>query len=293
MFKKLKKHKLYRMKRIPFFFIISLIYISTACNNLFHGIPGIENFIFPGYPETLEITQTYPSNGDVNIPLNKTIMVMFNKNIELSTINNNTFKVIKTTGADTVTPVSGEFTFNDNIVIFDPEYSNDMDPLVDSSVTITSGIRDIGNRNMTSDYTWSFRTGNIADREPPEVVSTEPTAYIFSTNGITAKAIFNEDINPSSISTSNFILIKIESDSSETDLQGTVSYDANSKTATFTPDDPLEIEGSYKSIILSGEQNVQDLAGNAMLTDKAWNFRHLRTYDTPCEIPFLTLDCCE
>ncbi len=78
-------------------------------------------------------------------------------------------------------------------------------------------------------------------------------------------ATFDEDIRQGDIKADNFTLIK---SSDGTEVSGTLTYSAATKTATFNPTSDLEAETAYIWIIT----NVRDLAGNKM-AKKVVNFK--------------------
>jgi N-acetylneuraminic acid mutarotase len=83
----------------------------------------------------------------------------------------------------------------------------------------------------------------------------------------TIVVIFSEAMDASTISTSTFIV----KDSMDTPIEGTVDYqDTNlGATATFIPSFPLAYSMQYTATIA---KRVQDLSGNAMVSDYTWHF---------------------
>jgi len=78
------------------------------------------------------------------------------------------------------------------------------------------------------------------------------------------QATFNVDADPASISTSTFTLAS----SSGINVNGTVSYDTATKTATFSPAYSLAPLTSYTATI----SGVRDTAGNTMNGSYSWSF---------------------
>ena len=103
------------------------------------------------------------------------------------------------------------------------------------------------------------------DTTPPTVIS------VFPANGSTDAWIdtnisftFSEAIDPSTITASgSFSLV-----SSEGPITGSITYDAISKTATFTPNH-LGFWTTYTATISA---DVKDIAGNAMANKFTWSF---------------------
>jgi len=97
----------------------------------------------------------------------------------------------------------------------------------------------------------------------PEVISTSPIDTA-SGIGLTRKidATFNEEMNPSSITTSTFTL-----NQGTTAISGSVSYTGT--TASFSPSANLAPNTSYTATITTGSK---DMAGNALLKNYVWSF---------------------
>jgi M6 family metalloprotease-like protein len=97
---------------------------------------------------------------------------------------------------------------------------------------------------------------------PLSVTSTVPAA---NATGVavntTIRATFNRSMNSTTINTTTFTL--------NNGVTGTVSYDAGTKTATFTPSANLALNTSYTATITTG---VTDAAGNHLPAAKVWSF---------------------
>jgi hypothetical protein len=102
-----------------------------------------------------------------------------------------------------------------------------------------------------------------ADTVAPTVSSTNPA------NGATGVAVitatFSEAMNASTISTSTFAV----SGPGVTPVVGTVSYNASTYIATFTPTSALTPSTAYAATITTG---TRDVAGNALANNRVWNF---------------------
>jgi len=113
-------------------------------------------------------------------------------------------------------------------------------------------------------FTMGFPDIFVYEREAlrPTVDSTNPAD---SANGVAVgasiTATFSEPMNGSTIDTNTFTL--------DNGVTGTVSYDANSITATLTPSSNLDYDTTYTATITTG---VEDLAGNTMSDDHTWSF---------------------
>lgn len=97
----------------------------------------------------------------------------------------------------------------------------------------------------------------------PVVTATNPVDGAFGVplNQIIT-ATFNEEMNPSTINPSSFIITV-----GEIPVAGTVTYSGT--TATFTPTNRLTVNTLYTGRI---KTSVKDVAGNALQTDYVWTF---------------------
>lgn len=107
----------------------------------------------------------------------------------------------------------------------------------------------------------------------PTVVSTSPASSAMGVAASTAiSATFSEAMDASTITTSTFIV----SDGTN-DVAGTVSYDAATKTATFTPASPLAATTAHTPqlftvTIKGGANGVKEAGGTPMTADASWSF---------------------
>jgi methionine-rich copper-binding protein CopC len=118
---------------------------------------------------------------------------------------------------------------------------------------------------MAANKVWAFTT--IADTTPPTVSSTVPadlaTNVAIST---VVTATFSEAMDATTISGTTFTL---KTTSGSVAVAGSVSYDAGTRKATFTPTSPLANNTNYTATVTTG---VKDAAGNAMAANKVWTF---------------------
>lgn len=101
------------------------------------------------------------------------------------------------------------------------------------------------------------------DIQQPNVASTLPaTGAVRVPVAATVKAAFDKAMDSTTITTGSFSL------RSSSAVSGTVSYDASTKTATFTPDANLEWGARYTATLSS---SITDTAGNKF-TGISWSF---------------------
>lgn len=114
----------------------------------------------------------------------------------------------------------------------------------------------------------SAGTRVVVDWTPPQVgdVNPSPGAQNVPVNAVlTATFLEQNPMDEPSLNHQNFTLVDEEGNS----VPGTVSYDPATKTATFTPSQPLYYGYVYTATLGSG---IKDLAGNP-LPSYSWTFR--------------------
>ena len=210
-------------------------------------------------PDTIppRVILTDPANGDSNVILSKVITATFSKVMNPATINTTTFTLRQGTtlipGTVTYAGSTGSFTPSANLA-FNTTYT----------ATITTGVRDMANNAMVSNYVWSFTTVPAPpDVTAPTVISTDPAngATNVSLNKIIS-ATFSEAMNPATINNTTFLVTQ-----GATAIAGSVSYSGT--TAFFVPTVPLLVNTPYTATITTG---AKDLAGNSLAANYVWTF---------------------
>jgi methionine-rich copper-binding protein CopC len=195
------------------------------------------------------LTSTTPASGATNVATTSTVQAVFNKAIQSSTLS---FVLKDASGATVASTVAynastNTATLTPNAVLADA-----------TTYTATvSGAKDTSGNTMVP-VSWSFTTAAGA---VPAVTSTSPTsgATNVATNS-TVQAVFNKAVVASTIS---FTL----KDAANNPVSGTVSYNATTNTATFTPSALLGTSTTYTATV----SGAQDSSGNTM-TPVSWSF---------------------
>ncbi len=116
----------------------------------------------------------------------------------------------------------------------------------------------------------------------PIVVSTSPD------NGAVGVGLdkiititFNEPINPATVTPESFTLVDADGNGARTTtVSGTLTYDAETYTVSYTPKAKLKINTTYTATV---ETAIKDLMGNALQVDYVWSFTTGETL-----LPFVT-----
>lgn len=198
------------------------------------------------------VTATSPINGATNVPLNQVITATFNEEIDPSTINSNSFKIVGSTA------VAGTISYSGVTATFVPNAS--LLPNTTYVGTITTLVKDLNGNALQENYIWTFSTGATL---LPLVVSTSPTN---NETGVVlnkiVEATFNMPMDPATINFTTFTLKQ-----GTTSISGVVTYSGTD--AFFTPNSNLTANTIYTATITTGAKN---LAGVAIANNYVWQF---------------------
>ena len=123
-----------------------------------------------------------------------------------------------------------------------------------------------------SDYD---KSGNNPTVAPPTAVSVGPLNAAVGTCPNTAVTVtFSKAMNPATINLATFTLTA----PGPATVQGTVSYDAPSDTATFSPSSGLALNTVYTATVTTG---AKDMFGNALASNFVWSFT---TGNAACQV---------
>jgi hypothetical protein len=191
------------------------------------------------------------------VPINVVIAAGFSESMNPATINTSTFTLAGPTGA-----VGGAVTYNatGSIATFTP--GANLAYNTPYTATITTGAANTLGIETASSYSWTFTTIT----PPPTVISTVPAPGKTSVplNQILT-ATFSEAMTAATINSTTFTL----AGPGGVAVAGTVTYNATTFVATFTPSGNLAYGTVYTATIGTG---AQDLAGTGLTTSYAWSF---------------------
>jgi hypothetical protein len=204
------------------------------------------------------VLSTLPVDDATNVAPSTAVSAIFSTSMDGPSLDDTfTVQLGSATINGTVTYTDGNHT-----ATFVPDEALDVDELY--TATITTGATDAANVAMDEDYSWTFRTA--VDALPPFVVSTTPDDLAVDVAINTRPtATFSNAMDPATIDTDSFTLQQGKST-----ILGTVTLDGLTNTATFTPDEPLEIDLLYTATITT---DVENTGGVAMLLPKIWTFQ--------------------
>lgn len=197
------------------------------------------------------VMATSPINEAVNVALNETVTATFNKPMNPSTINTNSFVV---TQAGSV--VAGSVSYAGVVATFEP-----LIPFTATTIytaTITTSAEDVSGNPVLADYTWTFTTDTA-----PTITSTNPVDNAIEVPlNKTISATFSAPMNSATFTASSFTVKQ-----ANTTVAGIISY--NNNTVTFVPALPLLENKVYTCTITTAVKNT---IGTNMASNYVWDF---------------------
>jgi hypothetical protein len=206
------------------------------------------------------VVSHFPSTAQS--PNNVTLEAVFSEPMLRSSISDTTFTVTALLSGVTTT-ITGALTFNETTktLTFDPAIAPEVGALV--TVTASTFITDIAGNGVVP-IDWTF-TAQLPDTIKPKILALAPVA---SATGVRTDAPitvkFDEQMRADTITTDTFIVT-----SNAAAVPGTVTYDAATSTATFTPASPLAFGTAYTITITAA---VADLAQNTLAASSVTTF---------------------
>ncbi len=97
------------------------------------------------------VLTTDPSNLSLNVPLDKTVTIRFNTEMNPATINSTSILLV---GSDTL---PGTVTYSGTTASFNPLLN--LEPFTVYTGTVTTSVKDITGNAMQQKYVWTFNTG--------------------------------------------------------------------------------------------------------------------------------------
>ena len=218
------------------------------------GTPGMD--ITPSVVSTTPATQTPVVSNVIN---NARVTAKFNTDMNAASLSTTSFTV----ACPASTPVTGTVTYDAANRLAILRHASVFPSGTTCEAKVTTAATNTAGTALVNDYVWSFTTQSSSDTTPPTVVANSP--IINATTVCLDKSVsvvFSEAIAPATITASTFYV----TDSSPANVPGTLTYDAQNKTATFVISNPAGYapSASYTTHITTG---VTDVAGNHIASD--------------------------
>jgi hypothetical protein len=201
-------------------------------------------------------TGVSPAPDEVGVSVSESIQIFFKNEMDANSLTASAFLLQNGSGD----PVAGSLTYDLSSwrALFVP--NSELIHETQYTASLAAGVADVQGNTLATDYTWIFTTE--ADDIPPSVAHTSPNmgALNVPTNSLVA-VFFDEDMNAGSINTLTFTL--------SGGVNGTVTYDEDSRAAIFRPLTELAPGTIYTATLSTG---IQDAVGNPLADDYTWSF---------------------
>jgi alpha-tubulin suppressor-like RCC1 family protein len=213
------------------------------------------------------VSAKLPAANASGVSVSANVTATFNESLAASTVTTSTFELRDPQNA----LVSAAVSYSDATKTATLDPASDLAGSTTYTATLKGGastprITDLAGNALVADHSWSFTT---TDTNPPTVTGVTPAANTRNVSlSTTVAATFSEPLDSATVSTSTFEL----RDTRNTLVTGTVTYDAPTRIATFTPSAPLLPTRTYTATVIGGAGGVKDLAGNALVTNSSWSF---------------------
>ncbi len=212
-----------------------------------------------GLGEPPEVASTTPADGATNVPIDTTVRVRFDRQVDPTTLTAASFSLRNASG--TAIPGSIDYDAATRTATLTPTA-----PLAGTTqytARVTTAVRGDDNTPLTAQVTWSFTTGTTLDvvRRVPDPLG----PYAGAASPDTAvRAEFSRLVDASTLDTTSFQL----RDSGGNPVPATVSYNAATRVGSLMPNGPLANAATYTAR-LSG---VRAADGSPLGGTVTWQF---------------------
>ena len=225
------------------------------------------------------VTSVVPAQ-DAVAATNTAVTATFSESMAPATIGTGSF-TLKTTVGDS--PIVGTVAYSvaARTATFTPTSPSPLPNNTSFTATVGNTVTDLAGNAMVANKVWTFTTSALADITPPTVVSVNPldTSVAICINK-TVTATFSEAMDPLTLSTAT-VKLAPSSDLNAT-VTAVVTYDTVNHIASINPSANLAASTAYTATVVGAASGAKDLAGNALVSDKVWQFT---TGTCECQLP--------
>jgi RHS repeat-associated protein len=196
-----------------------------------------------------QVTGVSPQNGTTGVPINAQAVIQFNEPVNASELSG----VSLSAGGGTINMSQNLSNGNQRLTLVP---AVPLSPGTAYTLTI-AGVQDLAGNVLASPVTVSFTTGTGADLTAARVASVNPVNNVSAVSAnSTVTVTFSKVIDPLTVTTGTMQLIPT---STSIPVVGTVS--SSGATATFTPNQPLDLLTQYMVQLTSG---ITDMEGQSL-----------------------------
>ncbi|MDP1901865.1 MAG: ice-binding family protein [Rubrivivax sp.] len=224
------------------------------------------------------VTFGVPAAAATGVATNTRISATFSEALAAASVTGTTFTVFNDTAG---VAVAGTVSYSatTRTATFAPTAVTGLAASATHTATLGAGITDVAGNALAGNtavlpaagaQVWSFTTGATADTTAPTITAINPAdGSTGACLGTVVSATFSEPVDTATLTATNFGV-----SAGVTAVTGSVSYDAPTRVATFTPSNTAGFAPSTALVatVRSGATGVRDLAGNPLAADRVWNF---------------------
>ena len=205
--------------------------------------PQMGNQFYPiGTPVKLTFSVPMTSDGGINAVNNSAV-------VKLSTDVNGQ--------PGTATSTSLSYDSTTNTVTITP--ANALTPSTNMVVQVLTTAKSTNNTALPNEYRLYFRTSGSADSTTPQILGVNPNSGATSVSLSQVFTVgFSEDMDPSTITNST---LKLATQIGGTAVAGNVTYNQQSRAASFVPSTALVASTGYTFTVGAGLTGPSDLSG--------------------------------
>jgi len=203
------------------------------------------------------VISTTPAKNETNVSVYSNIEIKFSEPVDHTSAINGFF----------LTPYhAGVFSFNGSTMIFNPD--KELTTNTTYTVKLTKVVKDLAGNYMKDEYTFTFTTSKAIETDKPYIVSVEVV------DNTTVRIEFNEELkqstaeNRDNYSATNGLVIS-----------GAVLLTGR-KIVELTTSPQAEGQIYYLTV-----KNIQDLAGNTMVTSSEYGFKGIQPPELLSAVP--------
>ena len=208
------------------------------------------------------IVSTSPPNGATGVPLGTPVKIQFSERMNAGSLGTRMFDITPQVGEGLMAGFPSSYDTLTNVQTLSPVLKSlhTYQVIVGWSFPATDLA---GNKLAANNFTFT-----TLDADPPKAIELSPARNATDVNpAVQIRIKFNEPIDPATLTASNFYLYASRTGGAKP--AGTISYDAPTNTAIFTPADPLA-NGTWYGVLLSG---VRDAQGTPMEDHVNYEFK--------------------
>jgi len=202
-----------------------------------------------------QIVAVNPASGMTSVPINAQVLIQFNEPVDGTHLAG-----VSLTGGGASAALSSTLSNGNQTLTLVPVVP--LSPSTTYTVTIT-GVEDFSGNTQTAPLSSTFTTGPGADLVTPTVASISPAynASAVPTNA-SIQVQFSKAIDPLTVTTATFLAYADPGGNGTLlPVAGTISLSTDARTATFTPNQPLDSATFYT---FSATNGILDTEGQAL-----------------------------